>query len=85
MNYIVLIGLIAACITTFSFVPQLIKVIKTKNVSDLSINMYILLCIGFSLWLTYGILDKSLPVSLANLVSLILGLTILILIFKYRK
>ena len=61
-----IIGLAAAGCTTLSFLPQAIKTIKTKQTEDLSLGMYSFFTLGVSLWLTYGIIIKDLPVILAN-------------------
>lgn len=84
MNWITLIGLIAAFCSTISFVPQAMKTIKTKEVRDLSLGMYILFSMGSSFWVLYAILTKDLPVFLANSIVFIFVFTVLILIIKYK-
>jgi MtN3 and saliva related transmembrane protein len=75
-----LIGLIAAVFTTSSFFPQVVKIWKTKQTKDISTTMYIAMMIGTCFWLTYGILISSFAIIVANIVS---GLLILfVLIFK---
>lgn len=71
------IGFIAAAFTTLSFLPQAIKVIKTKNTSGISFSMYLMFTIGVFLWLVYGILTKQLAVTLANGITLIFAIIIL--------
>lgn len=82
MNLITVMGIIAAICTTVSFLPQAIKIIKTKTTKDISLTMYIILVIGVILWLIYGILTNDFPVILANGISTIFTLTILILKIK---
>jgi len=82
---ITILGLVAAILTTISFLPQAIKTIKTKNTDDLSLGMYSVLVSGIILWLIYGILIKDLPVILANGVTLVFTSSILFLIIKYKK
>ena len=77
-----IIGLIAAVCTTFAFIPQVIKVWKTKNTKDLSLRMYCIMFIGILLWLIYGIRIDSLSIILANVVTAILVGTILVYIIK---
>ena len=77
-----IIGLIAAVCTTFAFIPQVIKVWKTKQTMDLSLRMYSIMFIGILLWLVYGIRIDSLSIILANVVTAILVGTILVYIFK---
>ena len=75
-----LIGLIAAVFTTSSFFPQVVKIWKTKQTKDISTTMYIAMMIGTCFWLTYGILISSFAIIVANIVS---GLLVLfVLIFK---
>jgi MtN3 and saliva related transmembrane protein len=83
-NWITLIGLIAATLTTISFIPQAIKTIKSKNTRDLSLSMYIILAIGVSMWLVYGLIINDLPVTLANAVTSVFIFTILFLKIRYK-
>lgn len=80
-----IIGLIAAVCTTFAFIPQVIKVWKTKQTKDLSLRMYSIMFIGIILWLVYGIRINSLSIILANVVTAILVGTILVYIIKGKQ
>jgi len=84
MNWITTLGLIAATCTTISFLPQVIKIIKTKHTKDISLGMYSTLTTGIFLWFIYGILIKDPPVIIANAITLILSTTVLILKIKYK-
>ncbi len=84
MNLTTILGLVAATCTTISFLPQLIKIIKTKHAKDLSIGMYLVLTTGVFLWFAYGILVKDIPIILANAITLIFIATILFHIIKYK-
>ncbi len=77
------IGLIAAALTTVSFLPQVSKIIKTRHTKDISLLMYAIFSLGILLWLIYGILLGSLPIILANGVTLILVVFVLILKIRY--
>jgi MtN3 and saliva related transmembrane protein len=79
-----LIGLAAAFLTTTSFVPQALQVLRTRDTAAISLGMYLLFTSGTFLWLIYGISIKSLSVSLANAITFVLALTILILKIKHR-
>ena len=79
MNWITIIGFLAATGTTISLLPQAIKIIKTKHAKDISLGMYLILTTGIFLWLIYGILIKDLPLIVANGISLLFSVTILIL------
>lgn len=84
MNYEI-IGFIAAILTTSSFLPQLIKVWKTKSSKGVSILMYFVMLSGVILWGVYGYLIGSKSVLIANIVAGLLQIVILILIFKNKK
>lgn len=85
MDYISIIGYLAASFTTFSSLPQLIKIIKTKQVRDVSIIMFSMMGLGIILWFIYGIYKNDMPIIIANIISFVLILTIIILKLKYRK
>ncbi|MBY0281859.1 MAG: SemiSWEET transporter [Alphaproteobacteria bacterium] len=79
-----IIGLLAGSLTTLSFVPQVIRVFKTHSTKDISLGMYFLFCGGVILWIAYSYLIDSISVFLANIVTLLLAGSILVmkLIFK---
>ena len=80
-----IIGLIAAVCTTFAFIPQVMKVWKTKQAKDLSLRMYSIMFIGIILWLVYGIRIDSLSIIMANVVTATLVGTILVYIIKGKQ
>jgi|TARA_B110001454_G_scaffold103777_1_gene97704 MtN3 and saliva related transmembrane protein len=84
LNFYEIIGLLAACITTASFLPQVFKTYKTKDTSGLSLTMYITFFIGIVLWLIYGIHLNSLPMILANFITAILSLFLIIMKLKHK-
>lgn len=84
MNKSTVIGNIAAICTTIAFLPQVIKIARTKHVADLSLPMYILFSLGVLCWFIYGILVKSAPVIAANGITFILSIYILMMISRYK-
>jgi len=80
---IIILGLVAAGFTTFSFLPQSIKAIKTKHTKDLSIQTLIMLLTGIGLWLIYGILILNIPLIAANSISFVIMCLMLYLKIKY--
>jgi len=74
-----IIGLIAAMLTTISFLPQTLMVIRTGRTDGISLCMYALFTSGVAGWLIYGLLVGSTPVILANAVTLAFAATILAL------
>ena len=68
-----MIGNIAAILTTLSFLPQALQVIKTKNTEGISLGMYTIFVLGVFLWSIYGYINKDMPVLLANALHLFLS------------
>ncbi|MEX0823412.1 MAG: SemiSWEET transporter [Balneolaceae bacterium] len=85
MEIYTLIGLAAGFCTTVAFLPQVIKTWKSKSAKDLSLGMYLILCTGILLWLTYGILISDLPIILTNVATLSLALSILFFKLSYKE
>ena len=84
IDFYEVIGLIAACITTASFLPQVYKTYKTKDTSGLSLTMHFTFFIGIVLWLLYGIHLNSLPMILANSITAVSSLFLVIMKLKYK-
>lgn len=78
------IGFIAAVFTTFAYLPQFLKVWKSRSAKDISLKMYTMMCAGVLLWLVYGLRLRSLPIIVANSVTLALTVSILALKIKHR-
>ena len=85
IDSVTLIGTIAGFCTTISFLPQMIKIHRTKSVHDLSLLMFIIFAFGVSSWLCYGILTDSAPIIAANCVTLLFSAYILFMKIKYGK
>lgn len=79
------IGFLAGALTTIAFVPQALKMYTTKSGKDVSARMLLIFSAGVILWLTYGIMIESLPVILANVVTLILSVAIIVLKIRYSR
>jgi MtN3 and saliva related transmembrane protein len=80
-----LVGYVAATLTTVSFLPQLIRVVKTRSARDISLGMFLIFSVGTLLWMLYGIFSHSAPVWIANAVTLILSASILTLKLIYDE
>jgi MtN3 and saliva related transmembrane protein len=76
------VGYAAAILSTFAFLPQVIKTIRTGQTKDISLGMYLLFCSGVALWLVYGLMTHALPVIVANIATLLLSAIILIIKLK---
>lgn len=82
-NITPIIGFAAAILTTIAFVPQVMKVWRTRATQDISFGMYALFTLGVALWLVYGILIESWPVVAANAVTLLLAGAVLAMKVKF--
>ncbi|OUW35062.1 MAG: hypothetical protein CBD39_02650 [Flavobacteriaceae bacterium TMED179] len=72
-----IIGLIAACLTTISFMPQVYKIWKYKNSNGISLSMYLFMLSGVIIWFLYGFLIGSFSVMLANFIAAVLQMIII--------
>lgn len=84
MDIYEILGLLAATCTTVSFLPQVYKTWKTKSTAGLSLTMFSIFFIGIVLWLIYGIHLRSLPMILANSITAISSLFLVIMKIKYK-
>ena len=80
-----LIGVIAAGLTSFAFIPQVLKMYTTRSAKDISLVTLIQLSLGVSLWIVYGIYLKDYIIIVANAVTLLTLLSALFLYHKYRR
>ena len=83
-GFITYLGLIAGTLTTIAFFPQVVKTWKTKKTEDISLVMFLILCLGIFLWLVYGLIIKDLPLILANGITFLFASIILIFKIKYK-
>lgn len=80
-----IMGTIAAICTTVGFIPQIIRGIKTRELSDVSPVMLTLLLVGCSLWLIYGVHLKNPIIALANGFTLSFVVAIFLLRVMYKR
>ncbi len=73
------LGLFAACLTTSSFLPQAIRIWRTRSARDVSLTMYLMMAAGNSLWLAYGALIGSISMIFANATCLMMVASVLVL------
>ncbi|MCF4969514.1 SemiSWEET transporter [Nostoc sp. CMAA1605] len=84
MNFVTILGLAAATLTTIAFLPQVLQTWRTKSAKDVSYVMLITFMCGLFLWLIYGIYLQAWPIIFANGTTLALNFVILWLKIKYR-
>jgi MtN3 and saliva related transmembrane protein len=76
-------GYAAAICTTSAYVPQVVRVWRTRSTKDISLKMFLVLITGLALWLTYGFLKGEIPIIAANGITLMLAGTILFFKLKH--
>jgi len=81
----ILIGIAAGILTSISMLPQLIKVLKEKDVQTLSPVMIVVLLLGISLWVVYGLMKTEWPIILSNAFSVLVNATLLVYYFIFRE
>lgn len=84
LDYVTVMGLVAATLTVIAFFPQLMKVAKTRSTRDISLGMFSIFCAAVFLWSFYGILTNDPPVEIANLIVFVQALTILAFKVRYK-
>jgi len=77
-----IIGYCAAFLTTTAFIPQAIRSWKTRDLSSISLSMYLMFTLGVALWIWYGYTNASWPVVIANSITLVISTSILYLKVK---
>ena len=83
-NIAQVVGLCAGLLTTVSFLPQVIRTVKTKSSRDLSLGMVLLVMAGILLWLIFGILKGEWPIIIANTVTFFLAAILLACKLKFK-
>ncbi len=88
-----ILGFLAGFLTTVSFLPQVVKSLRTRHMDDFNLLFILLMLAGLALWTVYGFLLGQLPLIVANGVTIALNLILLWLKLedmarsgkKYRK
>ncbi len=82
---VTIIGIMATVFAVSSSIPQIIKALKTRKTDDVSIWLVVVLIIGLSLWVIYGIGINDLLISIANSIAVAINIFLLILKIKYSR
>ncbi len=80
-----ILGLIAGAITSIGYLPQIYRGYKTKKLDDVSYFMPVILALGMSIWLIYGIILSALAVIVANIFGIACSILLIIMKNKYTK
>jgi MtN3 and saliva related transmembrane protein len=73
------LGILAGGITSFGFIPQLVKGYKTKKLQDVSYLMPMVLIFGMTLWLLYGIFRWDFAIIVANIFAVGCNVTLILM------
>lgn len=79
------IGIAAGICTAIAMLPQLIKIIRTKEAEQISLAMILILLTGLGLWIWYGFVQEDYPVIITNAFSALVNMLIIIFSIKYKK
>ncbi len=80
-----MLGLLAGALTAVAFVPQIVRIARTRSAYDISWLLFGILGLGSMLWLWYGIRIGSLPLMATNVLTLSLQVTIFALKWRYGR
>ncbi|MFA6161903.1 MAG: SemiSWEET transporter [Methylobacter sp.] len=85
MSELDILGLIATGFSTSSFIPQIWRSWRTRDVSGISLPTYVILTIALTLWLLYGILKSDAPLVIANAIMIMLSVAIAAMKIAFEK
>ena len=85
MTTIDLIGICAATLTTGSFLPQVVRLWRTRNAEGISLLTFSIFSVGVVLWLAYGVQIHSWPIIISNFVTLVLSIAVVVLTIRFRQ
>jgi|SRR3974377_41977 len=85
MSFVSLVGFAAGTLCTLAYLPQALHSFRTKSVSDISLVMLVSLNIGLLLWVAYGVMIRSLPLILPNVVTFLLAFPLLVMKLRFSS
>ena len=85
INWITVVGVVASICTSTCMLPQLIKLVKDKKATDISISMLVILFVGVSSWVVYGFLKNDWIIISANVFSFIVNFLLTFFTLKYKN
>ena len=79
------VGLAAGVLTTVAFVPQVVRIVRTRSAYDISWWLFGILAAGSALWLWYGIQLGALPLIVTNGITFVLAFMLLGMKLRARR
>lgn len=83
--WVTILGSVASALVTASFIPQIVRGYRTKHLGDVSYWLMIMICVGMSLWIVYGVIKQDYVIIGANISTIALNVVLLGLKIKYTK
>ena len=80
-----IIGILAGVLILSGWVPQIAKGYRTKKLTDVSSYLMILIFVGATLWLIYGMALDDVYIMGVNLAAMFLTMILLTMKLKYEK
>ena len=77
VSFVDLVGAVGAALTTFCWLPQAARIIRTRDTHAISLPATVALTTGTGCWLVYGLALGDAPLIGANVISFALTLAIL--------
>jgi MtN3 and saliva related transmembrane protein len=78
-----IVGFTAGFLTTAAFIPQVLKIWKTRSAKDVSLPAFAAFTVGIAGWIVFGILKQDPPIILWNVVTFVLAAAILAMKVKF--
>lgn|GEM_PF-5300201 len=75
--------LIAASLSTFGFIPQMLLTLRTRRTHDLSLTAFVMCSIGLMFWLYVGLLYANWVMIAYDVVNVVMCLLIVRMKLKY--
>ena len=85
MKLVDLLGAAAATLTTGCFIPQVVRLWRTRNAEGISLVTFSAFSVGVVLWLAYGVIMEAWPIILSNMITLFLTFAIVVLTVRFRR
>jgi MtN3 and saliva related transmembrane protein len=79
------VGTAATLCSISSFLPQVVKIARERDASSVSLRMYVITVVGFGLWSSYGLMIRSWPVLVSNLLALACAGAVLVMKLRFDR
>jgi MtN3 and saliva related transmembrane protein len=85
MNFTDILGYAAGAVTTFTFLPQVIKTWKEKSAKNISLLMFVIAVTNEIMWIVYGIMLNNWVIILTNSVLMVMALTMIYFKLTFKE